>query len=348
VELNRVASAEPIESYPALSVVVIGRNEGNRLSRCLESVGRMRWPGSFEVIYVDSDSSDESPEQATKSGAQVVRLDTGTPTAARGRNAGWKRASAPLVLFLDGDTILDPDFPRRALEAVSADPSVAVVWGHCREIHPSASVYNRVLDLDWIYPPGITEFCGGNALVRRDVLERVGGFDESLIAGEEPELCRRIRECGHKILHIDAAMVGHDLAITSFRQYWKRGIRGGYAYADVAARFHGAGEAFWVDEARRNMRRGAALIVVPVASLVISVAAVSVVPALLAAGILAMLAVRTAHRAGWKCAKWSTRLLYGIHSHFQQIPILAGQLKCYMDRCKGRRGRLIEYKRAAR
>ena len=339
---------ESIERFPTLSVVVIGRNEGELLARCLESVQRMRWPGSLELIYVDSCSSDESPELAGRAGAHVIRLDTGKPTAARGRNAGWRQASAPLILFLDGDTILDPDFPQRAFDALGADPSVAVIWGHRREIHPTTSIYNRVLDLDWIYPPGITDFCGGDALVRRDVLGRVGGYDESLIAGEEPEMCRRIRECGYKILHIDAPMVGHDLAITCFRQYWKRTVRAGYAYADVAARFRGAGEAFWVDEARRNIVRGVAMVVAPAAGLAISLAAASVVPALLAAGIFGMLAVRTACRARWKCAQWSTLLLYGIHSHVQQIPILWGQLKFHMDRRKGRRRQLIEYKRAVR
>jgi cellulose synthase/poly-beta-1,6-N-acetylglucosamine synthase-like glycosyltransferase len=343
-----MTQVEPIDSSLTLSVVIIGRNEGQRLARCLESVLAMRWPGSFELIYVDSRSTDESPALAGRAGAHVIRLDTGKPTAARGRNAGWRQASAPLILFLDGDTILDADFPRRALEALGADPSVAVIWGHRREIHPAASIYNRVLDLDWICPPGVTDFCGGDALVRRDVLERVGGFDESLIAGEEPEMCGRIRRVGHKILHIDAAMVGHDLAITTFRQYWRRAVRTGYAYADVAARFNGAGEAFWQDEVSRNRLRGAALILVPVTGVVISVASVSVVPALLAAGILAMLAMRTAHRARWKCARWSTRLLYGIHSHSQQIPILAGQLKYHMDRRKGERQQLIEYKRAGR
>jgi len=343
-----VARMEPARSSPALSVVVIGRNEGHRLERCLESIQRMQWRGSFEVIYVDSNSTDGSPELARLAGAQVVRLDTGKQTAARGRNAGWRLAATPLVLFLDGDTILDPDFPRHAADAMMADPSVAVVWGHCREIHPSTSIYNRVLDLDWIYPPGITEFCGGNALVRRDALEQVGGYEESLIAGEEPEMCRRIRERGLKILHIDAAMVGHDLAITNFHQYWKRAVRSGYAYADVAARSRGAGEWLWENQTAGNVVRGSALLVLPVASLMIAVAWASIVPLLVALGIASILALRTAHRAKWKCAPWSTRLLYGVHSHFQQIPILAGQLKYHQDRRKGRRRQLIEYKETTR
>lgn len=341
-----MAGLRATEEVPQISVVVIGRNEGERLSRCLESVQRMRWPGAFELIYVDSDSHDASPELAGKAGAQVIRLDTGMQTAARGRNAGWRRASASLVLFLDGDTVLDPDFPLRAVQAVEADAAVAVVWGHCREIHPSASIYNRVLDLDWIYAPGFSEFCGGNALIRRDVLESVAGFDESFIAGEEPEMCRRIRSRGYKILHIDAAMVGHDLAITGFRQYWRRAVRSGYAYANVASRFRDAGEEGWDREARRNLMRGAALALVSAAGVALSVASRSALPGLAAAGILATLIVRTACQVKWKSGRWSTRLLYGVHAHFQQIPMLAGQLQYRLDRRRGRTPQLIEYKEA--
>jgi cellulose synthase/poly-beta-1,6-N-acetylglucosamine synthase-like glycosyltransferase len=339
---------ESLDSTPALSVVVIGRNEGARLTQCLESVRCMRWQGPVEAIYVDSNSSDDSPQRAAAAGAQVVRLDAGKLTAARGRNAGWRRASAPLVLFLDGDTILDPDFPQRALDAMSANPAVAVVWGHRREIYPSASIYNRVLDLDWISEPGLTKVCGGDALVRRSAIEQVGGYDESLIAGEEPEMCRRLRGRGHKILHIDAPMVGHDLAITRFGQYWNRSVRTGYAYAEVSSIFRGQIDALWREEARGNILRGIALLGIVAAGLGFSAAARSLIPLACAALILALLVVRTAYRARWKCRDWSTRLLYGMHSHFQQIPILLGQLKYHNDQ-RHRRGRqLIEYKGAAR
>jgi len=135
-----------------LSVVIIGRNEGERLVRCLDSVREMTpVEGGVEVIYVDSASVDGSPARAAARGARVIPLPDGRPTAARGRNAGWRAASGEFVLFLDGDTILDRDFVRRAFAGFS-DPNVAVVWGHRREIRPQDSIYNRVLDLDWIYP----------------------------------------------------------------------------------------------------------------------------------------------------------------------------------------------------
>src|SRR5271170_1419646 len=242
---------------PVLSIVVIGRNEGPRLARCLESVSALRRvSGQKQIIYVDSASTDESPTIARAFNAEVIVLCAENSTAARGRNAGWRSARAPLVLFLDGDTVLHEDFPRLALDALAHDNTVAAVWGHRRELHPENSLYNRVLDLDWIYASGDTDYCGGDVLMRRCALEQVDGFDPKLIAGEEPELCRRLRHCGYRILHIDSPMTRHDLNITRFGQYWRRALRAGHAYAEIANRFHATSDPMWLGESRGNSIRG--------------------------------------------------------------------------------------------
>ncbi len=219
----------------SLSIVVIGRNEGSRLEHCLLSIRAMEKPeGDVEVIYVDSASTDGSCALAAKLGAQVISVQPKRPTAALGRNAGWRASSGTFILFLDGDTILHPQFVVTALDDFEKD--TAVVWGNRREIHPEASLYNRVLDLDWISRPGLVDYCGGDALMRREALETAGGYDEDLIAGEEPEMCRRLRAKGWKILHVDRPMTGHDLAMTQWSQYWRRATRTGYAYAEVSER----------------------------------------------------------------------------------------------------------------
>ncbi|MFO1425215.1 MAG: glycosyltransferase [Candidatus Competibacteraceae bacterium] len=328
---------------PLLSVVVIGRNEGERLVRCLESVRTMADPGGpVELIYVDSASTDGSPERAAALGARVITVRPERPSAALGRNAGWRAARAPLVLFLDGDTILHPRFVVDSLPEFQ-DHGIAVVWGHRRELHPDASWYNRVLDLDWIYPPGPSEFCGGDAIMRRDALIEVDGFDASLIAGEEPDLCRRLRARGYHILHVDRPMTGHDLAITRWRQYWRRAVRAGHAYAEVAARFRRTETPLWEREVRRNQIHGGILILSLPLGIGGALVGQPLVPLLVLGSWLA-LAVRTALRVGWKSRDPWTRLLYGIHSHLQQIPILVGQLGYYRDRWRGRRRGLIEYK----
>lgn len=335
---------DPAAPTPLLSVVVIGRNEGERLRRCLRSVAAMEDPGgAVEVLYIDSASTDGSPQAAAALGARVLTVRPSRPSAALGRNAGWRAARAPFVLFLDGDTILDPHFACAALTRF-ADPAVAVVWGHRREIAPQASLFNRVLDLDWIYPPGPAEFCGGDALVRRDALEAVGGFDATLIAGEEPELCRRLRGHGYAILHIDAPMTGHDLAMTGWRQYWRRAFRAGHAYAEVAARFRASGDPFWSDVVRHNLLHGLLVAGLLPAALLAAWWLRAGWP-LAAAALLALLVVaRTAWRVGWKSRDPVTRVLYALHSHAQQLPILCGQLAYRFDRRAGRQRALIEYK----
>lgn len=320
-----------------VSVVIIGRNEGARLERCLQSAAGL----GAELIYVDSASSDGSPARAAARGARVLRVTPARPCAAVGRNAGWRAATREFVLFLDGDTVLHPDFVGRAL-AELRDPEVAVVWGHRREMDPRQSVYVRVLDLDWVYAPGRTAFCGGDALMRRSVLEQTGGFDESLIAGEEPELCRRIRALGHAICHIDAPMTAHDLAVRRFSQYWTRAYRAGHAYAEIAERFSGSADPLWQDEARRNVVHGSALLAAPVVLAVALALHPGAAVALLACALL--LLARSVRRCAWKSDSLATRVLYALHSHFQQLPILAGQLAFRRNRRRGLQQRLIEYK----
>jgi glycosyltransferase involved in cell wall biosynthesis len=331
-------------SLPLISVVIIGRNEGDRLVECLQSVFAAPRDGfRLEVLYVDSASTDGSPQRASVLGANVIVVQPRRPSAAIGRNAGWRAARGDYILFLDGDTLLHPGFVPQALAAMS-EPDVAIVWGHRRERFPQQSLYVRVLDLDWVYPAGESEFCGGDALMRRAVLAQTGGFDDTLIAGEEPELCRRIREQGHRILHIDAPMTTHDLAITRFSAYWRRAFRAGHAYAEVANRYRDSDDRFWLAEARGNLARGS----VYLASPAVFVAALALYPqfalgmCIAAAGLL----TRSAHRSAWKSPDRTTRWLYAVHSHVQQVPIMFGQLAWRMHRFRGHRRALIEYKQA--
>lgn len=339
-------AVQPSAVSPAISIVVIGRNEGQRLLRCLESIRSIRnIGGNLEVIYVDSCSTDDSRELAANCGARVIALECPRPTAAMGRNAGWRNAKADLVLFLDGDTILHPDFPSIARQAIHDDPQIAAVWGHRREIHPETSAYNRILDLDWIFPAGTVQYCGGDVLMPRLALEQTGGYDPELIAGEEPELCRRLRAEGYRILHVDAPMTGHDLQMTSFSQYWKRATRAGHAYAEVSARFRGTSEPFWEYERRANFTRGGFWILSFSIALAALLGGAGWLPLLIWFGLLAFLSVRSGWKARHKApGKIWLLLLYGIHSHMQQIPIMIGQLRFDFDTFRGKKRNLIEYK----
>lgn len=332
---------------PSLSVVIIGRNEGHRLVSCLESVAAMRRVGpSPEIIYVDSASSDGSVERAVQLGAKVISVEPARPSAAVGRNAGWLAAHGSIVLFLDGDMTVMPDFVERTIGEFN-DPRVGIAFGDCRESNPGGSIYNRILDLDWIVPVGPVEYCGGAALVRRELLERVGGYNENLIAAEDTELCSRIRAIGYTILHVGRLMVHHDLAITRFSQYCRRAFRSGYAYAEVSERIRRSDLPVWYRQARRNRAQGAAMVAIVAGAPILAIALRSFVPLLIVIAIVAGLAVRTAVRSRWKKVPLFTRLLHGLHSHLVQIPLLFGQLRYQLDRFSGKTADLIEYKDAS-
>lgn len=339
---------------PQLSVVIIGRNEGQRLVDCIRSVQAMNnSPENMEIIYVDSDSTDGSPERAKTLGVQVLVVHPERPAAAIGRNAGWRAATAPFILFLDGDTILNPDFVKAALPSFD-DPVVAVVCGHLRERFPYASLYQRVMDLDWFSQPGVSEFCGGIALIRRAVLEEVNGFDSRLIAGEEPEMCQRIRIHNYLILHIDQEMALHDLAITYWSQYWQRAIRTGHAYAEIFTLLRKSSLAtfyqnktegiLWQHESRKNFFNAGILTGIFIVGFIIALLLISPWPLLFSVLLFLLLSVRSAVKARWKSTNPMTLFLYGLHSQFQHIPIAIGQLSYYYNRWRGQHRRLIEYK----
>ena len=309
-----------------VSVVVIGRNEGKRLEHCLVSVKQAAWDSTqHELIYVDSKSTDASPALAQALGAITLVLDDASPCAAKARNMGWQAAKGDFVLFLDGDTQLHPDFVRQALSTLQ-EAKLCAVWGHRRESRPEQSLYTKLLDLDWIYPTGRTLYFGGDVLVRRTALSQVNGFDGSLKAGEEPELCARLRACGWEIEHIDVPMTQHDLAVNSLRAYWLRAYRSGIAYAEVAQRMRLQGDVLWQHESRRDFRHGVLFLASPF--LLLASAWLAPVLTLVLVALAVLFLGRTAHRCAWKApGQWWLCTQYAVHAHFQIIPALFGQLK---------------------
>lgn len=224
-----------------VGVVAIGRNEGERLKRCLRSAIAC----TDRIVYVDSGSSDDSVAFAQSIGVEVVNLDTSIPfTAARARNEGIKRLcerwpGLDYVQVLDGDCELRDGYVQIAFEFLGANPKAAVVCGRRRERAPEATKYNLLCDLEWDTPIGLARSCGGDALFRLSAFNEVGGYNPSVIAGEEPELCVRLRHAGFEVHRIDHEMTYHDAAMTTLGQFMKRAKRAGHAYAQ-GAYMHGS------------------------------------------------------------------------------------------------------------
>ena len=310
-----------------VDAVVIGRNEGARLEACLRSLqGQVR-----RVVYVDSGSVDGSVAAARALGAEVVALDLTQPfTAARARNAGLAVLQAPeFVQFVDGDCVVDPGWIAAALAGFAAHPAAVVICGRRRERFPAASLYNRLADREWDTPVGQAAACGGDALMRFAAVQAVGGYRGDLIAGEEPELCLRLRRAGGEVWRIAAEMTLHDAALLRFGQWWRRMRRAGHAFAEGAA-LHGAGpDRHWLAETRRAVFWG---VLLPVGCVVLT----AVTPfGLLLVAAYPLQVLRLARRGGWE---WALFTVIGKFAEAQ------GVLGYWFDRLHGRRRGLIEYK----
>jgi glycosyltransferase involved in cell wall biosynthesis len=326
-----------------VGVVAIGRNEGERLRRCLQSLD----PASRPTVYVDSGSTDGSPEVAASLRAEVVPLDLSIPfTAARARNAGLDRLlkiapEVEFVQFIDGDCEVDPGWLPAATTALDAEPDLVVVCGRRREKQPEASIYNRLCDLEWDTPVGEALACGGDALMRVVAVKAVGGYRDDLIAGEEPELCVRLRANGGRMRRLPIEMTLHDAAMTRFRQWWTRNVRAGHAFAEVSHLHSGSPFGIWKRETRSNWVWG---VVVPLCAIVPAAVTWGLSLLVLFGYPVLYFKIRRGRRARGDDAR--TARLYSAYCVLSKFPQATGQVRYWRNRLFGRRNRLIEYKDA--
>ena len=317
-----------------IATIIIGRNEGERLVACLNALQG----DTGDVVYVDSGSTDGSIDAAKAAGAQVVMLDTATPfTAARARNAGVAALTQPhaLLQFIDGDCTLDHDWTAAATAFLANHPDVGVVCGRRRERFPDRSIYNALCDDEWDTPIGEAKSCGGDALMRFEAFEAAGRFDPNLIAGEEPELCVRIRAAGWRVWRLDAEMTLHDAAMLRFGQFWQRAKRAGHAFAEGAHMHGSAPEYHNVTETRRALLWGVAI-----PAVIICATLLFGLWALLLALIYPAQIARLALKAGGHRNAWTRAALLTVGKFAESW----GIIRFYKGRYLGQRAKLIEYK----
>lgn len=321
-----------------VAVVVIGRNEGERLRRCLMSLsGKVR-----DIVYVDSGSLDGSVAFAASLGAHTIVLDTTLPfTAARARNAGFAYLQSlpdglAYVQFVDGDCEVDPGWIASSRDFLERTPQVGVAFGRRRERFPERSIYNKLCDLEWDVPPGEVRSCGGDAMMRTAALEEVGGYRPDLIAGEEPELCVRLRARGWKIICLALPMTLHDADMMRFSQWWRRSVRSGYSFAQGAHIHGGPPDYHWVKESRRAWIWG-----IGIPLLIVCGAVAFGRSALLLALIYPVQIARLyLKRQGTMAIPFAASFFHVLG----RFPEAIGQIMFLRDRLTGRTGQLIEYK----
>lgn len=347
IDTEPLSAPRRLEGKPqtaTVGIVVIGRNEGERLKRCLASTVRHGLP----VVYVDSGSTDPSVLSAREFEVEVVELDDSAPfTAARARNAGFDRllathAGIEFVQFVDGDCELHPAWLGQARAVLAERDDLAIVCGRVRERCASVSIYNRICEMEWKQPPGEIEGCGGNMLVRAGALEAVGGFDPAVIAAEDTDLCTRLRLQGWKIVNIAADMVAHDAAMLRFSQWWKRNVRAGHAMTEGASR-HGRSPArLFVRATRRIGLYGLAL---PL--LALGPAWFTGGWSLLVLGVYPLQLIKNYAGLRRRGESPADAMIYAGHCMAAKFPQAWGQCIYRWNQLRRRRTRLIEHKKPA-
>jgi GT2 family glycosyltransferase len=336
-------SARPssVDLQSTCGVVVIGRNEARRLPACLRSLVRTGLP----IVYVDSQSTDDSVSIASAAGVPVVELgERDRPSAALARNRGARalvesRPGVEFVLFIDGDCELVEGWLSCAVAVMAGDAHLAAVCGYRHELRPQRNLFHRAVEQEWrMGPVGVVDDFAGDVLVRRSWFERVGGYDTRAVAGEDTELSSRLRACGGRIERLDMVATVHEIDMGNVGQWWRRARRGGYGAAAVAE-LHYATDRLFADQVRRMLLWG---IAVPLAVLLACLRTRALLLVVVARWVMATW--RAARAVANPAADRLDRLAWGLSCSSAAVPGAFGVLRFVLDRARGRTPRLIEYR----
>jgi hypothetical protein len=223
-----------------VSFVVPVRNGGPHLEHTLVSIAAQDDGRPFEIVVVDDRSTDGSRalvEQLTT--RSPIRLVDGTGAgAAAAVNTGIRCASFGIICQIDQDVVLTPAWLRHVLDALQ-DPAIAAAQG-CYVINDDDPFFARLMavDLEQRYAAvqaRVDHVCTGNSAYRRDALQAVGLFDETLGYGYDNDLSYRLQSAGYRLAFCPEARSFHG---------WRNGLAGylmqqygfGYGRLDVVAR----------------------------------------------------------------------------------------------------------------
>lgn len=232
-------STEPQgQEFPLVSVVITGHNERDTIEKCIVSVFQQTYP-NFEIIYIDSKSSDGTFETAIRLKNNLkchgnckryltLSLEQAN-SPAKGRNYGVKIASGSIIAFIDADCIPEINWLENLIKQFSKD--TRVVGGPNILKHLKGSKILDAIDNvlgTYLASGGSAQFMKieklssvralstSNMAIERKLFWEIGGFDESLRYNEDSDLGYRLRKKGHKIVYTPEAKVNHFMGIESY------------------------------------------------------------------------------------------------------------------------------------
>lgn len=216
---------------PEIAVVVPSHDRPLRLRWLLNALEEQTLDrGRWEVVVAHDSSGPETEvllrdHPLARAGIlRHVSLPSGSAPPGANRNAGWRAARAPLILFTDDDCRPPPEWLERALTAGHSHPG-AIVQGTTR---PDPEEWNLIhaphCHTQWVTPPvAYAQAC--NIVYPHALLERVGGFDEKLFTGEDTELSVRVQDTGAPFVGAPEVLTYHSilptLLVTQLRSVWR-------------------------------------------------------------------------------------------------------------------------------
>jgi glycosyltransferase involved in cell wall biosynthesis len=304
-----------------ISFIVIGYNEGNTLRRCLESIREANLDSfSYEIIYVDGGSCDDSMVTARGFGVDLLLGGDRRRKAAENRNLGAMHSNGIFIQFIDGDMKINRNWAALAYAFINQNHGVASVCGYIHET--GNGFFKRVLEIDWVHKAGEVNYCGGAALWRKDIFFKAGSFPEDVSYGEEPCLCWNVRnKLGMKVFLLDQQMVTHDLGFSGISDYWRRNIRCGKTYSEIASRFYHSTDRLYLKESVSNFL-WASLIM-------ISILLFFTGPHWLSLSIIAcifLILARKSIQIFQRGHELRVSIVYALHIYFSKLPLALGGL----------------------
>ncbi|MHB1766172.1 MAG: glycosyltransferase family 2 protein [Gammaproteobacteria bacterium] len=231
-------SAHPHFPTPYVSVIIPAHNEERHIAKCLHSVLKTGWPREMlELLVIDHSSTDRTAKLAQTAGARVLSLSTGKIGSVR--NAGLAAAKGEFVAYVDGDCTVPATWLQAAIGLLQSDQSIGAVGGPClspadgtwveRSIVPSA--------IESGLARRVKAIATSSFIARTSLLRDIGGFDETLISGEDDDMSNRIRSRGLALVSTSDCHIVHHGYPQTWQDMLKKEIWHGSHHIEVRTEF---------------------------------------------------------------------------------------------------------------
>jgi len=223
--------AEPLRALPTVAIVVAARDEAAVISETLRSLDALDYPSELlEIVVIDDGSSDDTYALAAAIRRRAhhrltIRQHATSGGKARRLNETTAELRSDFILFLDADHQVEPDLVHRMVASLIADPKLACVQVASSARNADQNVLTKLLEMEYLFRcyalysgKRVAMFVGSGGMVRREALERAGGFHTEMLT-EDVEMSYRLYRAGYHVAY-DDSLCTHDLAANTFKSFF--------------------------------------------------------------------------------------------------------------------------------